>query len=240
MLSLGTMAVVSVLWALVGYSMAFAPSYTSGVIGDLSLALFNIGDDVRPGTAIPELLFALFQLTFAVITPAVISGSIVTKMKFHWWLLFAALWHLTIYCPLAHWVWAPTGWLFQMGLMDFAGGTVIETASGVSAFVLAFWLQRHRSGGRHRPQHISTIPHDVSYVLLGAALLWLGWFGFNAGSAFAANWTAVRSLVNTHLSATMAMVTWAALEWVWGEAGWFKGRITSVGAASAVIVGLVG
>lgn len=167
------MGVVSVLWALVGYSLAFGPSPpSSGAVGDTSLGLITFSDVLRPGTTVPESLFMVFQMQFAAITPAVISGAIVTKMKFAAWLAWAALWHIFVYCPLAHWVWAPDGWLLQLGLLDFAGGTVVETASGVSALVLAYWLGR--------PRHVEPVrPHNVPFVLIGAGLLWFGWLGFN-------------------------------------------------------------
>ena len=170
MLSFGSMAVVSVLWAVVGYSLAFAPSISSGAIGDLSFAFLNFPDQLRVNTMVNEHVYMLFQCMFAVITPAVISGAVVTRMRFSWFMAFVALWSIFVYCPLAHWVWAPTGWLFQLGLLDFAGGTVVETASGVSAFVLAYWLGA--SGKRH-----TVNPHNVPYILLGAAILWFGWFG---------------------------------------------------------------
>jgi Amt family ammonium transporter len=160
---------------------------------------------------------------------------------------FAAIWHIIVYCPLAHWVWAPDGWLYTWGLLDFAGGTVIETASGVSAFVLAFWLGKLRGwhaspfsgpGPHHGPSPVT--PHNVPYVLLGCGLLWFGWFGFNSGSAISSGHLAGRALVNTHLAAAVGLGAWNLLEIIVGsEEGYFKGKATSVGAASGVIVGLV-
>lgn len=162
---------------------------------------------------------------------------------------FAALWHLIVYCPLAHWVWNPTGWMFQWGVLDFAGGTVVETASGVTAFVLAFWLGKtpniaHPLSSFIHPGEPNlwgpTLPHNVPYVLLGAGLLWFGWFGFNAGSALTAGHLAGRALVNTHLAAAVGLGAWNVLEILLGsEEGYGKGKATSVGAASGLIVGLV-
>lgn len=233
MLSFGTMAVVSVLWALVGYSLAFAPSLPSGVVGDMSLALLNFPDQVRAGTTINEHVFCLFQCMFAVITPAVISGAVVTRMKYSWFLAFAAMWSIFVYCPLAHWVWAPSGWLFQLGLLDFAGGTVVETASGVSAFVLAFWL------GPSSKKH-TVNPHNIPYILLGAAILWFGWFGFNAGGGTSSTAYGGRLMLNTHMAASVAMGAWSTLEWALPlNAPFFSGRPTAIGAACGAVVGLV-
>jgi Amt family ammonium transporter len=233
MLSFGTMAVVSVLWALVGYSLAFAPSISSGAVGDLSLALLAFPDQLRVGTTVNEHVYMLFQCMFAVITPAVISGAVVTRMKYAWFMGFSALWHVFVYCPLAHWVWAPSGWLFKLGLLDFAGGTVVESASGVSAFVLAFWLGAS-------PKRHTVNPHNVPYILLGAAILWFGWFGFNAGGGVASTAYGGRLMANTHMAASMAMLTWGVLEWAFPpDAPFFSGRPTSIGAACGAVVGLV-
>jgi Amt family ammonium transporter len=252
MLSLGTMAIISVLWAVIGYSIAFGPSLPSGVIGDGTYAaLAHISDNARAGTKVPEYVYCFFQMTFAIITPAVISGAVVGKIKYLWFMAFAALWHILVYCPLAHWVWAPDGWLFTWGVLDFAGGTVVETASGVSAFVLAFWLGRRRRVGILSPADLSRAhplsaaptpiqPHNIPYILLGAALLWFGWFGFNSGSAISSGVLASKALINTHLAAAVALGTWNLLEIIaGGEEGLMTGKATSVGAASGAIVGLV-
>jgi ammonia channel protein AmtB len=146
---------------------------------------------------------------------------------------FVALWSIFVYCPLAHWVWAPSGWLFQLGLLDFAGGTVVESASGVSAFVLAFWLGAS-------PKRHTVNPHNVPYILLGAAILWFGWFGFNAGGGIASSAYGGRLMANTHMAASMAMMTWGALEWAFPlNEPFFSGRPTSIGAACGAVVGLV-
>lgn len=246
LMSFASAGLVTVLWVLIGYSLAFGPSPpSSGAVGDASLGALPFGNIPRAGTMVPELLFCAFQLMFAVLTVAVISGSIVGKMRFWAWMAFSGLWLIFVYCPLAHWVWGPGGWLLNYGLLDFAGGTVVETASGVSALVLAFWLGR--------PQHTDHVkPHSVPFVLLGAGLLWFGWFGFNAGSAIAASvasgpnaepavvYLASQALINTHLEASMAMITWMLMEMVYPESGqWFSGRPSAIGAASGAIVGLV-
>ena len=233
MLSFGCMGVVSVLWALVGYSLAFAPSISSGAVGDLSLALLDFPDQLRVGTSVNEHVYMMFQCMFAVITPAVISGAVVTRMRYSWFMAFVALWSIFVYCPLAHWVWAPSGWLFKLGLLDFAGGTVVESASGVSAFVLAFWLGAS-------PKRHTVNPHNVPYILLGAAILWFGWFGFNAGGGIASSAYGGRLMANTHMAASMAMMTWGVLEWAFPlDAPFFTGRPTSIGAACGAVVGLV-
>jgi Amt family ammonium transporter len=240
MLSLGTMAVISILFAVIGYSMCFGPSAsTGGVIGDGSLAFLDFPDQERVNTHVPELSYMIFQCMFAVITPAVISGAVVTRIKYTYFMAFASLWHLLVYCPLAHWVWAPDGWLFKWGVLDFAGGTVVETASGVSAFILAFWLGRAPRGAT-RPPFAQAPPHNVPYILLGASLLWFGWLGFNGGSAISSGFLSGRSLVNTHLAGSVGLGVWNLLEILAGsDEGWFKGKATSVGAASGAIVGLV-
>jgi Amt family ammonium transporter len=233
MLSFGTMGVVSLLWALVGYSLAFAPSISSGAVGDLSLALLDFPDQLRVGTSTNEHAYMMYQCMFAVITPAVISGAVVTRMRYNWFMAFVGLWSIFVYCPLAHWVWAPSGWLYQLGLLDFAGGTVVESASGVSAFVLAFWLGAS-------PKRHTVNPHNVPYILLGAAILWFGWFGFNAGGGLTSTAYGARLMANTHMAASSAMMTWGVLEWAFPlNAPFFSGRPTSIGAACGAVVGLV-
>jgi hypothetical protein len=163
----------------------------SGAIGDLSLALLDFPDQLRVGTSVNEHVFMIFQCMFAVITPAVISGAVVTRMRYAWFMAFSALWSIFVYCPLAHWVWAPSGWLNQLGLLDFAGGTVVESSSGVSAFVLAYWLGAS-------PKRHTVNPHNVPYILLGAAILWFGWRVFRA--ALEAHTLAhAHALASTHL-----------------------------------------
>lgn len=264
MLVCGTMGVVTILWALIGYSLAFGPNINTGVLGDTSLGVMNFGDQLRmlPGlpdgansTTITEHIFMAYQLMFAIITAAIIAGSVVQKIKYWWWLLFIAMWHIFVYCPLAHYVFFSNGWLFQYGAIDFAGGLVVHTASGISAFVLTFWL-----GKAHAE---APLPHNVPYVLLGGAMLWFGWFGFNAGSALAANALAGRAFVNTQFAAAAAMFSWNVYETLFPSPAkvaeeltrserryvdpasltWLQiigqGRPTVVGTACGMVTGLV-
>lgn len=258
MLCFSTMGVVTVLWSLVGFSLAFAPNLApNGIIGsnmyaplDLltpnSVVYFNqAAGSLQTGslwtpipggtpTTITTHTFAMFQLMFAIITSAIIAGSLVGKIKWPYFVLFTALWHLCVYCPLAHWIFWAGGWIAQYGVIDFAGGMVIHLSSGVASLVMAAWLN---FTSPHPPK--KHVPHNVPTVLLGAALLWYGWMGFNAGSALAAGYGAGLALTNTQLGAAAAMLTWNALEIVAGEK-WFQGRPTAVGAATGAIVGLVG
>lgn len=237
MMSFASMGIVTVLWALVGFSIAFAPNLGPGIVGDVSYAPMNkIGPYTAPFPLAPTITlftYSMFQLMFAVITSAIISGSIVGKMKFNYFCLFTALWHLAIWCPLAHWVFSPYGWLFQYGAIDFAGGLVIHVSSGVSALVLTLWL-----GGR--PPKEAPPPHNIPFVLLGTAMLWFGWFGFNAGSAVSAGYLSSLAFTNTQLAAACAMVTWNVLEILVSHRGIGRGRATAVGAASGALCGLVG
>ena len=237
MMSFAAMGIVTILWSLVGFSIAFAPSLGPGVVGDLSYAPMNkIGPYTAPFVLAPTIslyTFSMFQLMFAIITSAIISGAIVGKMKFTYYCLFTAIWHLAIWCPLAHWVFFPGGWLYQYGTLDYAGGLVIHVSAGVSALVLTMWL-----GGRSHKE--TTTPHNVPFVLLGTGMLWFGWFGFNAGSALSASFQASLAFTNTQFGAACAMVTWNVLEIVFSKRGLFKGRATAVGAASGALCGLVG
>jgi ammonium transporter, Amt family len=230
MMSVVALGVISVTWVLFGYSLAFGPGGNS-IIGGTEWLGFN-GVGVEPnasyGATIPLQAHAVFQLMFAIITPALISGAIVERMKFKAYVAFLALWGLVVYVPLAHWVWAPDGWLFKMGALDFAGGTVVHISAGVSAFVAAKLL-----GPRQGFKRTPLLPHNVPLVLLGAGMLWFGWFGFNAGSALAANGLAALAFVNTNTAAAAALVTWALLDTVRG------GKVTAVGAATGAVVGLV-
>jgi Amt family ammonium transporter len=230
MMSVVALGVISVQWVLFGYSLAFAPG--GPLIGGTEWLGFNgVGTEPNPsyGATIPLQAHAVFQLMFAIITPALISGAIVERMKFKAFLAFMALWGALVYVPLAHWVWAPEGWLFKMGALDFAGGTVVHISAGVSAFVVAKLL-----GPRHGFRRTPLVPHNVPLVLLGAGMLWFGWFGFNAGSALAANGLAAVAFVNTNTAAAAALVTWALLDTFRG------GKATAVGAATGAVVGLVG
>lgn len=226
MMSFAALGVASVAWVILGYSLAFGPGGNS-LIGSLSqFDLENVAHSLT-GT-IPTPLFAVFQILFAAITLAVVSGSVVERMRFPAFLIFGALWILCVYAPLAHWVWSPDGWLNTLGLLDFAGGTVVEVASGVSGLVAAIVL-----GPRFGFPRFASIPHNVPLVLLGTGLLWFGWLGFNAGSALAANGTAAYALLNTNTAAAAALLTWM----LWDSVRTTKP--TAVGAATGAVVGLV-
>ncbi len=224
MMSFGALPIVGLTWALIGYSLAFAPGLP--VIGDLSFALLR-GVDVAAQGQIPHVLFMSFQATFAIITAALISGALVERMRFGPYLVFLALWAVLIYAPIAHWVWGG-GWLAKLGALDFAGGTVVHVNAGVAAAVGALVLGQRRDYGRQ-----AILPHHIPFTLLGAALLWLGWFGFNAGSALAANESAALAFTNTMLAPMATALVWMLLDLV------RIGKVTAVGVATAIVVGLV-
>ena len=224
------LALVTVLWILVGYSLAFGPD-KGGVIGGLDfIGLRTVGADPRSdvGTTIPQLAFMVFQLMFAIITPALISGSVAERMKFSAYCWFIALWALVVYFPITHWVFAPDGWAFKLGAVDFAGGTVVHINAGIAGLVAALVLGR-RSGWPRQP----ILPHNLTLTVLGAGLLWFGWFGFNAGSALAASGLAATAFVTTQTAAAAATFTWVLAEWV------KNGKPTTLGAASGAVAGLV-
>lgn len=229
LMSLGAFALVSVQWVLFGYSLAFGPG--SAFLGSFAWAGFQ-GVTGAPNptyaAALPQLLFAAFQAMFAGITVALFSGAVIDRMRFVGYLAFGLLWTSLIYDPLAHWVWGDGGWLRTLGALDFAGGTVVHISAGVTALVLAVMM-----GPRRDFKRVPTVPHNVPFALLGAGLLWFGWFGFNAGSALAADGIAANALVCTHSAAAAAMVTWLILDKLRG------GHATAVGAATGVVVGLV-
>ena len=228
MLCFVTAAVVSVTWVLWGYSIAFGPD-VMGLFGDLSLLGLS-GVSWEVGTiveTIPDQTFMVFQLMFAIITPALIVGAIAERMKFSAFLLFLVMWTTFLYSPLCHWVWGG-GWLGELGALDFAGGTVVHISSGVSALVAAMMLGR-RSGYGKAPM----TPHNVPFVVMGAALLWVGWFGFNAGSALAADGIATIAFVNTNTATGAAVLGWMFSEWIG------RGKPTAVGAATGAVAGLV-
>ncbi len=226
MMSFIAMGVVGVQWVAFGYSLAFGSS--GPLIGGFDrLFLAGIGPDAVSGS-IPTLAFVVFQGMFAIITPALISGAVVERIRFGAYTLFILLWSVLVYDPLAHWVWGEGGWLLEMGALDFAGGTVVHISSGVSALALILVLGR-RKGYPTEP----FIPHNLTMTLLGAGLLWFGWFGFNAGSALAANGTAVLAFISTNTAAAAAMVTWLAAEQV------RFGKPSALGAASGCVAGLV-
>ncbi len=239
-------AVISIMWALWGYSLVFGPSL-NGIIGNLSLAGLN-GLDIHyisPSLAagIPELLFFAFQLKFAAITPALIIGACAERIRFRSLLIFILLWSTLIYVPIAHWVWNPSGWLRSLGAIDFAGGIVVHISAGMSALAAALIVGRrkgcvtpwktHLKALDHRDSATEFKPTNIPYVILGAALLWFGWFGFNAGSALAANDLAVSALVTTNLAAAAAAVSWMIMDWV------TKGKPSAVGVSVGAVVGLV-
>lgn len=227
-MSFVSLAVIALEWAVVGYSLSFSSG--SSFLGSLTwLGLSGVGEAPNADYAanVPHLAFMAYQMMFAIITPALISGAIVGRMRFKAYLLFILMWGLLIYNPLAHWVWGVGGWLRNLGTLDFAGGTVVHISAGFSALVAAMILGP-RESGKHANQ-----PHNVPFVILGASLLWFGWFGFNAGSALGANGLASLALVTTTLSAASAVMTWILIEMV------HKERPTSVGACVAAVVGLV-
>ena len=223
------MAVMSIQWVLWGYTLAFGPDVGS-VIGNLDwLGLVGVGgepSDYAP--TVPHQAFMMFQGMFAIITPALIAGAVADRMKFSAFLAFAILWATLVYDPLAHWVWGG-GWIGGMGALDFAGGTVVHISSGVSALVAAIVLGK-RQGYPTEPMP----PHNVPYTVIGAALLWFGWFGFNAGSALAADAVAVSAFVATNTAAAAATLGWMGAEW------WTRGKPTVLGAATGAVAGLVG
>jgi ammonium transporter, Amt family len=230
MMSIVAMGAIGVQWVLIGYSLAFAPG--SAWLGGFDwIALRGVGLEPNPTYAatIPHQAHAVYQAMFAVITPALVSGAIVERMRFRAYLVFLLLWSTLVYAPLAHWVWGSGGWLQKLGALDFAGGTVVHVSAGVSALVAAWFL-----GPRRDFQRMPLSPHNVPMVLIGAGLLWFGWFGFNAGSALAANGIAALAFVNTNAAAAAAVLTWVLLD------SWRTGKMTAVGAATGAVVGLVG
>jgi Amt family ammonium transporter len=225
------LALVSIVWVVVGFSLAFAPDVNGwGLIGGLDFVGFmNVGLEPSTvyATTIPFVLFAAFQLMFAAITPALITGAFAERKRFGAFVLFTILWSILVYSPIAHWVWAADGWLYQLGALDFAGGTVVHAASGVSALIVALLIGRRVVNGE--PME----PHDIPMTVLGAGLLWFGWFGFNAGSAVAANGLAANAVLVTNTAAAAATVTWVLAQYL------HKGKVSVVGAACGAVAGLV-
>ena len=229
MMSLSALALVTVQWVLGGYSLAFGPG--SPWIGGLSwwgLAGVGATPNAAYAATVPHLAFAVFQAMFAAITVALISGAVVERLRFSAYLLFALAWTTLVYDPLARWVWGDGGWLRSLGALDFAGGTVVHVSAGTAALVAALML-----GRRHAVARGGLVPHNVPFTLLGAGLLWFGWFGFNAGSALSASPLAVTALVNTQAAAAAALACWLLLDLTRSR------RTTAVGAATGAIVGLV-
>jgi ammonium transporter, Amt family len=223
-------AVVSIVWALVGFSLAFSGDTGHGLIGNVQLIGLGHANSPLPGIAltVPPMAYAAFQMMFAVITTALLTGAGADRMRFGPFLVFSTLWVLVVYVPLAHWAFSPQGWLAQQGLLDFAGGTVVEINAGASALALVLVLGKRRGWpGEQMP------PHSLPLTLLGAGILWFGWFGFNAGSALSSGHLAAQALVSTHLAGCGGLLGWIALE------KRATGHATTLGAASGAVAGLV-
>lgn len=224
------MGVVTLVWVVAGYSIAFGKG--TAFFGGLEYVFLNgVGANQAAPLAgtIPHQLYMVYQMMFAIITPALISGAFAERMKFSSYLLLITLWSLLIYSPIAHWVWHPDGWLAKMGALDFAGGTVVHISSGVSALVCALYMGKRRGYPSEEMR-----PHNLTMTLIGTGLLWFGWFGFNGGSAVASNGLAVAAFVNTHIATAVAMMAWVFVEWA------HRGKPTALGAASGAVAGLVG
>ena len=224
------LGVITLEWVLWGYSMSFGPDH-GGLIGGLDwFALKGVGMEPSQdyGSTIPHVAFMVFQCMFAIITPALITGAFAERMKFSAFLLFTLLWATFVYNPLAHWVWGVGGWMGRMGALDFAGGTVVHISSGISALAAALIVGKRLGYGS-----TAYIPHNVPMTITGAALLWFGWFGFNAGSALACNGLAANAFVVTHIASALAALSWMFMEW------YHRGKPTTLGAASGAVAGLV-
>jgi Amt family ammonium transporter len=225
--SFSALPLVTLQWVIFGYSLSFGTS-VKGVIGGLDLAGLS-GIAMQAKGTVPHLAFCAFQMMFAVITPALIAGAFAERMKFSAYVIFVLLWSTLVYDPVAHWVWADNGWLNKMGALDFAGGTVVHLAAGISALVCAVVM-----GKRVGYPHERHVPHNLTMTLLGAGVLWFGWFGFNAGSALGSNGLAALALVDTHIAAGAGACAWLFVEW------WHRGKPTALGVASGLVAGLVG
>ena len=221
----GVACLMSILWVIIGYSLAFSGD-GSGLFGGFSKVFLDISDESNIG-GIPEVLFAMFQMTFAIITPALIIGAYVERIKFSVVLIFSSLWLLVVYCPVAYWVWGG-GFLGQMGVKDFAGGIVVHTTAGVGALVIAIVLGKRNSFSKNS----LTPPHNPVLTMIGASMLWVGWFGFNGGSALAADLTASKAILVTHIAASIGAVSWILIEWV------RFGKPSLVGMVTGMVAGL--
>jgi Amt family ammonium transporter len=225
------LGVISVLWAIYGYSLAFGPD-VGHFIGNLDwIGLAGVGFEPFKAYAetIPHQTFMIYQAMFAIITPALITGAFAERMKFSAFLVFMVLWFTLVYCPVAHWVWGDGGWLKNLGALDFAGGTVVHINAGIAALAAALVVGRRQGYGNHA----TFIPHNLPMTILGAGLLWFGWFGFNAGSALAAGALASSAFTATHLATATATLSWVGTEWI------VRGKPTTLGAASGAVAGLV-
>ncbi len=231
------MGLVSVLWALVVFTLAFGKDLGGGLLGgfdfvglkglaNVATALPGYVDDFA--LSVPPMAFVAFQMMFAIITPALITGAIADRMKFSAWVVFVGAWLVFVYAPIAHWVFSPVGWLFKRGALDFAGGTVVHVNAGIAALALVIVIGKRRGWPGE-----GMAPHSLPLTLLGTGILWFGWFGFNAGSALAANGLAAQALINTHMAAAAAMLGWLLVERLKG------GHATTLGAASGAVAGLV-
>jgi Amt family ammonium transporter len=230
------LGVITVLWVTVGYSLAFSPSAIQagrfGLLGGLDWAFGsgNVGLDPHPFycATIPHQLFMIFQCMFAVITPAIICGAFAERMKFSAYIIFIAVWSLLVYCPVAHWVWSEHGWLREIGSLDFAGGAVVHMTSGFTALVVAIMIKPRRGFPRE-----AFVPHNLVFCVLGAGLLWFGWFGFNGGSALGSGKVAVVAFVSTHCAAAAGALSWMVFDWL------VRDKPTVLGTASGAVAGLV-
>jgi len=233
MQSMVILAVISIQWVLFGYSFAFGPD-KGGIIGGLDfVGLANVTLKPLKGQTIPHQLFMMFQMMFAVITPALIVGAFVERIKFSGFLLFIILWSTLIYDPMAHWVWGG-GWLHKLGALDFAGGTVIHITAGVSALVMALML------GKRKGKTVGSSPHNLPFAVLGAGFLWFGWFGFNAGSQLAVDGVTVSAFLNTNTAAAAAAVTWMVLDWIINKTPTMLGVITGIVAGLVAVTPAAG
>jgi Amt family ammonium transporter len=230
------LAIASIVWVLIGFSIAFAPDANflgiPGLFGGLEYVGFmnvtlTVNETYGAAAGIPFILFAAFQMMFAAITPALITGAFAERKRFAAFVLFTVLWSVFVYSPVAHWVWASDGWLFELGALDFAGGTVVHASSGVAALIVALLVGRRVVNGDRME------PHDIPMTVLGAGLLWFGWFGFNAGSELAADGIAANALLVTNTAAAAATITWVLASYL------HKGKVSVVGAACGAVAGLV-
>ncbi|MFS0559741.1 ammonium transporter [Terribacillus sp. 179-K 1B1 HS] len=222
--SFTTMAIVSIIWIIVGFSLAFSPG--NGIIGGLDFfGLNNVGFEPNEGHTIPFNLFMMFQMTFAILTTAIVSGAYAERIRFPAFILFTVLWVLIVYSPLAHWVWGG-GWIAEMGALDFAGGNVVHISSGLAGLVVAIVIGKRKNAG-------TTAPHNLIFTLIGGALLWFGWFGFNVGSELAFDDVAMYAFINTNTAAAAGVLGWMIIEWMINK------KPTLLGAVSGAIAGLV-
>lgn len=225
--SFGAMAVISILWVVIGYSLAFSPG--NGFIGGTEwLFLHNVGFAANDSysDALPHILFMMFQMTFAILTVAIISGAFAERMNFSAYLIFIVLWSLFVYAPIAHWVWGDGGWLSKLGALDFAGGNVVHISSGVSGLVLALMIGKRKEAD-------NSAPHSLPLTLIGGTLVWFGWYGFNVGSALTIDNVAMAAFINTNTAAAAGIIGWSAVEWLTNK------RPTILGTISGAIAGLV-